>query len=446
MSRIVIGYLKSILLSILIIATYSSTTFSQRKETITINGYECVKGEVIVKFKTYKNNSLIQQSMKGKENLLTRLNAKIAKKWKIGAELWRLTPDETEKAIDDLKQNPLVEYVEPNYIITADVIPNDPSFVNLWGLNNTGQTGGTSDADINAPEAWDITTGDTTIIVGVIDSGIDYTHPDLSANMWRNPQEIPDNGIDDDDNGYIDDYYGYDFVNKDSNPMDDHFHGTHVAGTIGAVANNKVGIAGVAWNVKIIALKYLDASGRGNTADALSAIEYAVKMGVRITNNSWGSTSYSQALYDAIAAAGNAGVLFVAAAGNDAVDNDLAPHYPASYDLPNIISVAATNHDDDLSSFSNWGFNSVDLAAPGSNIFSTLPGGGYGEKSGTSMAAPHVSGALVLIWSAFPAFTPTEVKRQLIASVDRIAALSEKSASSGRLNAYNAVAGDNIPP
>lgn len=292
-----------------------------------------------------------------------------------------------EEAIRRLRANPNVQYAEPNYIYRIDSIPNDPLFDQLWGLHNTGQTGGTVDADIDAPEAWGIQTGSPDVVIGVIDTGVDYTHEDLAANMWMNLSEVPGNGIDDDGNGYIDDIYGINSITGNGDPMDDNGHGTHVSGTIGAVGNNGKGIAGVSHQVKIMALKFLNSKGSGYTSDAIECIQYAVNMkskGINIkgTNNSWGGGGFSQSLYDAIKALKDNDVLFSAAAGNSASNNDAKPFYPASYDLENIIAVAATDHNDNLASFSNYGATSVDVAAPGVNILSTLPGGGYTPQPG----------------------------------------------------------------
>ncbi|MEK6984396.1 MAG: S8 family peptidase [Nanoarchaeota archaeon] len=230
--------------------------------------------------------------------------------------------------IRELSNNPAVEYAEPNYIVRINAVPNDPNFGLLYGLHNTGQTGGTVDADIDAPEAWDIQTGSNNVVVAVIDTGVDYSHSDLSANMWANAGEIPNNGLDDDSNGYIDDFRGWDFVNIDNNPMDDNGHGTHVSGTIGAIGDNGFGVAGVNWRVKIMPLKFLDAGGFGSSADAVLAIQYATLMGANIMSNSWGGGGYSQTLKNAISAANDAGILFVAAAGNSNNNNDINPIYP----------------------------------------------------------------------------------------------------------------------
>jgi len=266
-----------------------------------------------------------------------------------------------------------IRAVEPDYRLYADVIPNDPCFVDLWGLHNTGQTDGTADADVDAPEAWDITTGSSDIIIAVIDSGIDYLHDDLADNIWINEQEVPDNGVDDDGNGYVDDVFGYDFAADDNDPSDAAGHGTHVAGTIAARGNNGMGVVGLTWQCRLMACRFLDANGVGYTSDAIDAINYAVANGARILNNSWGGGDFSQALEATIAAAGEQGVLFVAAAGNGSDNTDFDPHYPSSLELDSIVSVAATDHDDQLAGFSNVGVQSVDLAGPGLAVRSTYP-------------------------------------------------------------------------
>jgi subtilisin family serine protease len=279
-----------------------------------------------------------------------------------------------EDALEAYNTTPGVLYAEPDYVWQAIATPDDASFSEMWGLNNTGQTGGTPDADIDAPEAWDVQTGIASPIVAVIDTGVDYNHEDLSANMWTNSAEIPGNGMDDDGNGFVDDFYGYDFVNDDADPMDDDDHGTHVSGTVGASGNNGVGVAGVSWQVRIMALKFLDASGFGTTEGAIMAIEYAIAMGARVMNNSWGGGPFSQALKDAIDAAGAADITFVAAAGNDGEDTDASMHYPSGFNSENIISVMSTDHNDARSGFSNFDLVSVDLGAPGSGILSCKRG------------------------------------------------------------------------
>ncbi|MHC4806488.1 MAG: S8 family serine peptidase, partial [Planctomycetota bacterium] len=367
-------------------------------------------------------------------------------------------------ALIQFNQSANVLYAEPNYRYRLFAIPNDPMFSLLWGMDNTGQTGGTVDADIDAPEAWDIQTGSPDIIVAVTDTGIDYKHPDLADNMWVNTEEL--NGqadTDDDGNGYIDDIYGYDFAGAlaldptdgDGDPCDMHLHGTHAAGIIGAVGNNDEGVVGVCWNVKLMALKMF-ADDRSIVpqvldSDAIEAIGYAVDNGAKIINASWGGPAFSQSLYDAIASAGDAGLLFVAAAGNDGSDNDKTPLYPTSFDLDNIISVMSTDHDDQMSFFSNYGVTSVDVAAPGSDIVSTTPTyetpimtidnipTNYASASGTSMAAPYVSGACALVWSQYPSLPNQVVKVLLLKAVDPVLASPRLCLSGGRVNLQKAL-------
>ena len=341
-----------------------------------------------------------------------------------------------------LSANPHVASFEPNLNVwSIDASPNDGRLSELWGMNNTGQTGGGDDSDIDAFEAWDVTTGSSTVVVGVIDTGVDYRHPDLAANIWTNPGEIAGNNVDDDGNGFVDDIHGYDFVNNDGDPMDDEGHGTHVSGTIAAVGNNNVGISGVNWTSAIMGLKFLDAGGSGTTANALRAVNYANMMreqygvNVRVTNNSWGGGGFNQGLRDAIAAGSDRGILFVAAAGNDSDDNDVTPHFPASFDVPSIVTVAATDHQDALARFSNFGGDSVDVAAPGADILSTLPNNSYGVYSGTSMATPHVAGVAALAWALSPDFTVNQVRQAIVDGVDVLSPLDGQVVSGGRLNA-----------
>lgn len=340
---------------------------------------------------------------------------------------------------------PEIEYAEPDYLRYATREPNDPQFPQQWPLKNTGQTGGTAGADISAPAAWEITTGSSGVIVMVIDSGIDYNHPDLAANMWQNPGEIPGDGIDNDGDGWVDDVYGIDPRNNDGDPLDDNGHGTHVAGTIGAVGNNAQGVSGVNWNVRLMACKFLGADGTGSTSGAIQCLQYAVSKGVRLTNNSWGGGGYSQALADAIRAAGVAGQLFVVAAGNETANNDRSPFYPCAYDLSNILCVASTDKDDLRSGFSNFGVSTVHLGAPGSSILSTLRGGGYGLMSGTSMATPHVAGVAALILAQNPGLSPLEVKQRMLMGGDPVASLMGRTSTGQRLNAHRALTLSSAP-
>jgi parallel beta-helix repeat protein len=344
-------------------------------------------------------------------------------------------------------------YAEPNYKLRLFILPNDTRFSELWGMNNTGQSGGKADADIDAPEVWDIFTGtgSESVVVAVTDTGVDYNHEDLIANKWVNTAEkngAP--GVDDDDNGYIDDIYGYDFVNADADPMDDHMHGTHVAGIIGGVGNNNKGVAGVCWKASIMALKCFDASGSGSLGDAIEAIAYAVDNGAKVINASWGFSYETQALRDSIQAAADAGVILVAAAGNDGTNNDNVPYYPCNTDVNNVISVMATDHNDNRVNTwwsSNYGATTVDIGAPGHAIRSCYLGGNYVSISGTSMAAPHVAGACALMWAANPSLTYSQVKNVLLATVDTT--LPGLCVSGGRLNLFNAISAaipDMSPP
>ncbi|MFP3868033.1 MAG: S8 family serine peptidase [Desulfobacteraceae bacterium] len=366
------------------------------------------------------------------------------------------------QAIESLYRSGTVDYAEPNYEVYADQAqppvtdreiihntPNDTRFGDLWGMHNTGQTGGTVDADIDAVEAWDKKTWAQNVIVGVIDTGVDYNHEDLAANMWVNPQEIPGNGIDDDGNGYIDDVYGIDAYNNDGDPMDDHSHGTHCAGTIGAVGNNDKGVVGVCWETRIMALKFLSSSGSGNIDDAIECINYALAIKTRekysrmVLSNSWGGGGYSSALFDAVKAARDLGVLFVAASGNDGMDNDVYPHYPSSYnsELTNIIAVNASDHNDKMASFSNYGCYSTDLFAPGVNIWSTTPSNSYASYSGTSMATPHVAGACALVWARRPTLNYEKIKGLILngARDGHGADFGERCLTQGRLNVNNSL-------
>jgi thermitase len=377
-----------------------------------------------------------------------------------GMQVVQVTNTTLETAMEAYKANPDVLYVEPDYKIslspieetgkTSDIqnvlaastsYPNDPLFPNLWGLHNTGQVPfyGAVNADINGPLAWGVTTGSPGVTVAVVDTGVDYTHPDLAANVWQNSGETV-NGIDDDGNGYIDDIRGWNFVSKSNDPMDDNGHGTHCAGTIAAVGNNGIGITGVTWNCKIMPLKFLNSQGDGYTSDAISAILYASQLGVPIISNSWGGLA-SQSLKDAIDASS---AVVICSAGNTAANSDVYPVYPAAYSSNNIISVAATDYHDKLASFSNYGMNSVDLAAPGVSIYSTTPSGGYKYLNGTSMATPYVSGVAALVKSQYPSMTGAQIKSKILDNCDILSSLSGKVATGGRLNAAKAL-GLSIP-
>jgi subtilisin family serine protease len=359
------------------------------------------------------------------------------------------------------QQSGLVAYAEPDFIIHAlATSPNDPYFNDgsLWGLHNTGQSGGKPDADVDAPEAWDILHDARNVIVAVIDTGIRATHEDLAANLWINPGESgPDilgldkrfNGIDDDGDGYIDDVNGINAILGLGAPIDDHGHGTHVSGTIGAVGNNGVGVVGVAWHVQIMALKFLDALANGDVSDAIECIEYARVKRANIINASWGWYGFdSQALRDSIQTAGNAGIIFVAACGNSAINNDVNPLNPASYNLDNIIAVAATTWADQLADWSSYGATTVDLGAPGEIILSCshLSDFSYKYLSGTSMAAPHVVGACALVWSRFPSDNYHQIINRILSTTDPLPGLAGKCATGGRLNLQKALLSTSSTP
>ncbi len=354
----------------------------------------------------------------------------------------------------------LVEYAQPNYEIRLDEPvqmptrqdlvhrepalnqPNDPLFSEQWALNNLGQNGGKQRADIDALKAWLKTHGSEEVVVAVLDSGVDYTHPDLISNMWTRPDNVPQ--YVDDELGPFNDEHGYNGTDNASDPMDENGHGTHCAGIIGAEGDNNLGIAGVNWNVRIMPLKFLGRGGFGTTKDAIEAINYAVDrkqkgVNIRVINASWGSTMRSKALEDAIRAAGEQGILFVAAAGNASTDNDRRPHYPSNYDLPNVISVAATDRNDMLTSFSNYGAKTVHIAAPGKDIPSTWLNDQFREASGTSMAAPQVSGVAALIVANEPNITMDALRKKILASVDKLDSLNGKVENGGRLNAAKAL-------
>ena len=349
--------------------------------------------------------------------------------------------------IESLSASGLFEYVEPNYVSKLAVDASDASYEDntLWGLRNLGlSTDGTPfgviDADIDANLAWDVTTGSKDVIVGVIDTGVWYTHNDLATQMWQNPGEIPNNGLDDDENGWVDDVFGINAVVDSGDPLDDEGHGTHVSGIIGASANDGGDVVGVAWDVQIMALKAFDSFGFSIDSDQIQAIEYGVAQGCRILNASFGGPSFSQSVFEAFAEAQNQNVLVVAASGNDGVDADLFPFYPAAYNLDNVISVAAMNRFDQLAGFSNFGLNNVDIAAPGEAIYSTSSGGDdeYAELDGTSQAAPHVAGVGALVLSVFPDLSVGELRGRILSSAVKTPAYSGKVATGGRLNAFEA--------
>lgn len=380
---------------------------------------------VLVRFRDEASAGLIAQSI-GKRRL--GFLRKFARAGNV--HLLSLPGDlSVDQALNSLSEDPDVLYAEPDFIVRVDAIPDDPLFPSLWGLSPQSQSGGTSVHGIDAPRAWDLTTGDSSVVIGVIDTGLDYSHPDLAANVWTNPLDCDADGHDDDRNGYVDDCHGIDVVNGDSDPRDDNGHGTHVSGTIAAVGDNGVGVVGVAWRASLAACKFADHQGNGSVSGAVACLEYFALMRERglaivATNNSWGGSGYSQALHDAVEAHRRLGILFIASAGNESDDLDAYPRFPAALDLPNVVTVAATGHLDGMASFSNEGRHSVHLGAPGVDIVSTWPGGGYESFSGTSMAAPHVSGAAALIKAADPSRDWRTVRNLLLAGGDNRQGLS----------------------
>ncbi len=413
-----------------------------------------------------------EDRVQGSEALLEQIGGVVVERFEsgrsttgMGSEVVRVKFGENTdlaKALVSLRESPGVAYAEPNQVIrlqeepletlnaqaaspatltqgTQGKRPDDLQSV-LWGLHNSQNEG----ADISAPEAWNVTTGSSNgALIAILDSGADYNHPDLNANIARNSKEIPGDGIDNDKNGIIDDVYGYYAFENTGDPMDGMGHGTHCTGTIAAVGNNSQGIVGVNWQAQVLPVKIFHDRGLTTTDSILRGIAYAEKRGAFVTSNSWGGGQFSQAIHDAFA---QSKALHIAAAGNDGQNNDAKPSFPASYDLPNMISVGASDRLDNPSWFSNTGRMSVDLFAPGEEIYSTLPGGAFGVKSGTSMATPHVTGVAGLIASALPQLSTDQVKARLLYSTDPISGIANLAVTGGRLNAAKALSIDETAP
>ncbi len=356
-----------------------------------------------------------------------------------------------KKFASRLSALPTVQMAEPNYLYRALKMPNDPDLGKLWGLKNTGAVDsagarGLVGIDTGAEAAWDIATGSKSVIVAVIDTGIDFNHPDLKAQAWLNEKEKNGQaGVDDDGNGYVDDIHGYNFANNKGDATDDNGHGSHCAGTIGAKGDDGKGLVGVNWDVSMMAVKFLDKSGSGSLANAVKSIDYARTNGAQIMSNSWGGGGSSAILKKAIEDANAAGILFVAAAGNESNNNDANPTYPAGYEVENVLSVAAIDNRGGLASFSNWGQKTVHVAAPGVNIISTVPGSKYDSYSGTSMATPHVAGIAALLLSHNPASTHLELKKRIIESARPLYNLKTRVSSGGIADAYYALSGATPP-
>lgn len=397
---------------------------------------EHIEDEVVVVLKKHQN---LTQSA---EKVAEKVGGKILKQRN---EYVLIKLPHGKRGVDLLPEIRNMEEVytaDPNYIIRAFITPNDPMLSNQWGLNK-----------IKAPDAWDLTTGSTSIIVAVVDTGVAYNHPDLASNMWVNPGENCMDGIDNDMNGYVDDCYGINTITGSGNPIDDNGHGTHVAGIIGAVGNNALGVVGVNWRVSIMACKFLNSSGSGTLFDEIECLNYVKNMKQRgfnivAVNASYGSYSYSSSEKYAIEQLGLVGVLMVAAAGNESNNNDgRRKTYPCSYSisLDNVICVAATDSNDNLASFSNYGSSTVQVGAPGVSILSTIPPSNYASWNGTSMATPHVTGLCALVKSKFPVYSYLSIKNSILNNVDHIPSLSNKVSTGGRINAYKAVLYGDVP-
>lgn len=429
------------------VSDHSSTLKSASVKT----DYEMVPNEILVKFKegteaSKKEAVFAKLNGKLKEKILTKMMEK--QNDKNGIDLVTISGNVAD-AIAKARDFPDVEYAEPNYIYQHFSTSNVTYFTNgsLWGMYGDA-TSPANQFGSQAGEAWALGhTGSSAVYVGIIDEGYMYTHEDLAANAGKNPGEIEGNGVDDDNNGYIDDVYGWDFDGNNNSVFDGtgDDHGTHVAGTIGGVGGNKIGVAGMCWNVKLLDAKFLGRRG-GTTANAIKAVDYFTDLkthGLNIvaTNNSWGGGGFSQALKEAIDRANAAGILFIAAAGNNGTDNDVTASYPSNYDSHNVIAVAAITSTGALASFSQYGATTVDIGAPGSGIWSTVPKSskgkiisGYASYSGTSMATPHVTGAAALYASIHPGASAAQIKTAILSSAVPTASLSGKCVTGGRLN------------
>ena len=417
---------KTLLVALL---TISPSVFSQSAK---FDGY-------IVKLKE-NANSFVANSIQKSANL-DNLNLSFGNFYKLSSN--NLIPLD----IEAIKKNPAVEYIEPNYLyFPQDHVPPRPSsisdkeFDGQWGIYNNGHNTWIANSpigvDINVVKAWEITKGSKDVVIAVIDSGINYNHPDLKDNLWVNEKELNGQpGVDDDGNGYIDDINGYDFANNDGDPLDDNGHGTHVSGIIAASHNNE-GTRGVMGTARIMSLKFLTAKGPGDTANALKGVDYAIKNGAKIINNSWGGGDFSKAMNDAFLKAAEKNIVIVVAAGNSNNDNDAKPMYPANYNVPGLISVGSLSMLDVKSSFSSFGKKSVHVFAPGNYIVSTDVEQPYKWRSGTSMAAPFVSGAVGLLLSKEPNLGVEDIKRRVIESSVKNNEYN-KYGVGGRLNTYD---------
>jgi thermitase len=425
-------------LALIIFVSFTPISAKAQLKIEMLNGNEVAANEAIVKFNhsgTLSGQALQQAEARSIADIRARQDiGEVHPIEGIGAHLLRSRSLMAGNLIAQLKLRRDVAYVEPNYVIHEVRTPNDPNFSSLYGMQK-----------ISAPSAWEVSVGTPSVVVGVIDTGIDYTHVDLTANVWSAPSAFtvtiggqtitcPAGS------------HGFNAILNNCDPFDTNNHGTHVSGTIGAVGNNSVGVAGVNWSTSIMASQFLDSSGQGSTVGAINAIEFTVlaknhfaaTANVRVLNNSWGGGPFSQALLDEINRAASNNMLFVAAAGNNGTNNDTSPFYPASYSATNIVAVAATDSNDLLASFSNFGASSVHLGAPGVQILSTIPGNGYALEDGTSMASPHVAGAAALVLSRCN-LSVSQLKSAILQNVDVVSSLVQKTTTGGRLNVNKAI-------
>ncbi|HVF47501.1 MAG TPA: S8 family serine peptidase [Pyrinomonadaceae bacterium] len=426
-------------IAVVMAATQTGKLTDKTEASFAENKDSYVPGELLVKYRGETAKTAV-----------SKLNTEL------GAEVMSEFPDlrwqhvrlregvKMREAMNVYASDPNVEIVQPNFVYRIFATPNDEQFGQLYGMQR-----------IRAPDAWETTTGDPNVVVAVVDTGIDKNHPDLAANVWVNPREVAGNGIDDDGNGYVDDINGWDFLNQDNDPTDGHDHGTHCSGTIGGVGNNGIGVAGVNWNVKIMALKTHDDTVGGSTSVSLiKTFQYVAQMkdrgvDIRATSNSYGGPpeagTYDQAVKDAIDTAGRNDILNVFAAGNQLTvdqeeNNDVLPTYPGSYNSPSILAVAASDQNDNRASFSHYGLTTVDVAAPGVALRSTVAGGGYANFSGTSMSTPHTAGAVALIAAAHPNLSAASIKATLMNTVDVLPQWNGLILTGGRINVARAIA------
>jgi len=414
------------------------------RKTEFYKGRQVAAGEVLVKFSQIAGTAAVTRA---KQDADVDFDEGVGG---LGVRLFRSRSKNTEALVQQLSQRADVVYAEPNHIIQLTATPNDPQYSELYGLHNINNTS----ADIDAQLAWDLSKGSRNNVVGVVDTGVDYNHPDLAANMWSAPTAFTVN-IGGQPITCQAGTHGFNAITRSCDPMDDHSHGTHVAGTIGAVGNNGTGVVGINWTASMMAIKMMDATGNGTEADAVNGIEFAIQAktafaatggaNVRVLSNSWGGGGFSQTLLNEINRANSNELLFVAAAGNSGANNDSTAFYPANYNAPNVIAVAATDYNDNLAGFSNYGVTKVHLGAPGVGTLSTTPNNSYGYKSGTSMATPHVSGAAALILSGCSLST-ANLKSIILGNTDFIPSLAVKSITGGRLNVDKALRACAAPP